>query len=258
MNKPAARLLHPTLRLDRQSAMPLHAQAQQLLRQLISQPQYAAGALLPDEISLASRLGISRGTLRAGIERLVFEGVLERRAGVGTRVRPRQAESGIAAWRSFSREMAHKGIRVENFDQQFALVEPEEEAARALQLSSRTKVWRLDRVRGWDGLPVLRSRSWFHPRLGLTGKEDFSKPLYEVIERETGAVAEVAHEELLAVAASATMAKLLKVKPNEPLLLRSHSVFDAGGRPIEFAQVHYVSSRFALTLKLRRGQEQDT
>jgi hypothetical protein len=33
-----------------------------------------------------------------------------------------------------------------------------------------------------------------------------------------------------------------------------HSVFDSGGRPIEFAEVRYVSSRFALTLELRREQ----
>ena len=258
INKSSATAARPALRLDRESAMPLHAQAQQLLRQLINQPEYVAGALLPDEVSLASRLGISRGTLRAGIERLVYEGVLERRAGVGTRVRPRHAESGIAAWRSFSREMARKGIQVENYTQKFTPVMAEGEPARALQIAPGTKVWRLDRVRGWDGQPVLQTRSWFHPRLGLTGKEDFSKPLYEVIEAETGAVAEVAHEELLAVSANAAVAKLLRIRPGEPLLLRSHSVFDAGGRPIEFAEVHYVSSRFILTLELRREQDRET
>ena len=147
---------------------------------------------------------------------------------------------------------------MENYTQKFTPVMAEGEPARALQIAPGTKVWRLDRVRGWDGQPVLQTRSWFHPRLGLTGKEDFSKPLYEVIEAETGAVAEVAHEELLAVSANAAVAKLLRIRPGEPLLLRSHSVFDAGGRPIEFAEVHYVSSRFILTLELRREQDRET
>ena len=149
--------------------------------------------------------------------------------------------------------MAHKGIQVENFRQEYQQVEPDEAAASALQIEPGTQVWRLDRVRGWDGLPVLRTRSWFHPRLGLTGREDFTRPLYEVLEKETGAVAEHAREAFAAVAASAALAKLLAVKRGEPLLLRAHTVCDAGGRPIEFAEVHYVSTRFTLTVEMRRG-----
>ena len=245
----------PALRLNHRSALPLHAQARQLLRDLIRQPVYQDGALLPDEISLATKLGISRGTLRAAIAQLVHDGLLERRAGVGTRVREQPAESGIGAWRSFSLEMARKGIRVENYRQNFALAAADDTAARALQIKPHTKIWRLDRVRGWEGRPVLHSRSWFHPRLGLTGRENFSKPLYEVIEAETGAVADKAREEFAAVAANVALSKLLAVKRGEPLLLRSHAVFDAGGRPMEFAQVHYVSARFALTLEIRRDEQ---
>jgi GntR family transcriptional regulator len=254
MKKTTSALASPPLRLNHRSATPLHAQAQQLLRDLIRRPAYQDGALLPDEVSLAASLGISRGTLRAGIAQLVHEGLLERRAGVGTRVRAPAADSGIGAWRSFSLEMARKGIRVENYRQEFALAAADDAAARGLRLQPGTKIWRLDRVRGWDGRPVLHSRSWFHPRLGLTGREIFSRPIYEVIESETGAVAERAREQFIAVAASATLAGLLAVRRGDPLLLRSHTVFDTGGRPMEFAQVHYVSPRFALTLEMRRDE----
>jgi GntR family transcriptional regulator len=255
MNKSRPASTPPPLRLNHASALPLHAQARQLLRELIRRPEYQDGALLPDEVSLAAKLGISRGTLRAGIAQLVHEGWLERKAGVGTRVRPQAAESGIGAWRSFSREMARKGIRVENFRRDYQLQAADEAAALALHLAPRAKLWRLDRVRGWHGRPVLLTRSWFHPRLGLTGREDFSKPLYEVIEAETGVAAENAREEFAAVCASAAMARLLAVRAGEPLLLRTHTVFDAGGRPIEFAQVHYVSARFTLSIEMRRENQ---
>ena len=244
-------------RLDHASALPLHAQARQLLRELIQRPEYQDGALLPDEVSIATKLGISRGTLRAGIAQLVHEGLLERKAGVGTRVRPTAAESGIGAWRSFSREMARKGIHVVNFQQRYEQVTADEAAARALHIEPKKKIWRLDRVRGWNGRPVLQSRSWFHPRLGLAGDEDVSRPLYEMIEAATGVVADHAREEFVAVCAHAPMAKLLAVPAGEPLLLRTHIVFDAGGRPIEFAQVHYVSARFSLTLEIRHDEKPD-
>ena len=211
------------------------------------------GALFPDEQTLANRFGVSRGTVRVALTRLVQQKLLERKAGVGTRVaRSRPAESGIGAWRSFSREMAAKGIQVVNFRQDYVLVEASPEAARALQVKRGTRVHRLDRLRGWVGLPVLHSRSWFHPRLGLTGREDFSQPLYEVVTAETGAMVGHAHEEFTAEAATASMAKQLQVKKDESLLLRRHTVFDTGNRPMEFAEVHYVSKRFTLTLDLKR------
>jgi GntR family transcriptional regulator len=242
------------LSLDHGSAIPLRAQVETLLREMVLQPEYQKGGLLPDEMALAAQLGISRGTVRSGISKLVFEGVLERKAGVGTRVSNRHLESGISAWRSFTREMASKGISVENFRLDYRLAKAGVDAIRTLHLDEGTLIWRLDRVRGWEGKPVLQSTSWFHPRIGLKGNEDTSKPVYEMIEGATGVRPSYAREEFSAVAADSRLARLLDVRRGTPLLLRRHTVFDQGSRPFEYAEVHYVSSRFALTLEMRRGE----
>ena len=240
------------LHLDPASHVPLHAQAEALLREMIRRRDYPVGSLIPDELTLANTLGVSRGTLRMAIARLVDQGLLERRSGVGTRVTRPKSESGITSWRSFSREMAAKGIQVENFREEFSQVAASETAASFLKVPVGIKLWRLDRVRGWNVQPVLHSRSWFHPRLKMSANQDFSMPLYELIAKETGIVAEQAFEEFKAVAANSPIAALLQTKRGEPLLLRRHRVFDRSKRPIEFAEVHYVSSRFTLTLDLRR------
>jgi GntR family transcriptional regulator len=245
------------LSLDHKSPIPLRAQVEALLRELVRQPEYQKGALLPDEVSLAAQLAVSRGTIRSGISKLVFEGVLERKAGVGTRVSSGHLESGIRAWRSFTQEMASKGIEVRNFRVDYRQLEASADAARALQLTegaAKKLLWRLERVRGWDGKPVLHSTSWFHPRLRLKGNEDTHLPLYEMLERSGGVQPHHAREEFLAVGADARVSGLLQVDRGTPLLLRRHTVFDPGGRPFEFAEVSYVSSRFALTLDLRRGE----
>lgn len=241
-----------TLTLDQASRLPLHVQVEHLLRDLIDQPQYQDGALLPDEMTLAAQLGISRGTVRAAIGRLVAEGQLARRAGVGTRVIRRPAESAIGAWRSLTGEMAAKEITVETYQLDCRRCAASEAAAAALLVEPGTSVVRLDRLRGWHGTPVLHSRSWFHPRLKLKGTEDFTRPLYQVLEEATGVAADGAHEELLAVSASATMAKRLQVKKGSPLLLRRHMVRDRRKRAFEFAEVHYVSQRYSLTIDLQR------
>src|SRR5260370_32814946 len=97
-------------RINRKSGAPLYIQIEQFLQELIRRPEFAGGGLLPDEVTLANRLGVSRGTVRNSIMKLVNQGYLSRKAGVGTRVAKRGVESGIVAWTSLSQEMARKGI----------------------------------------------------------------------------------------------------------------------------------------------------
>jgi GntR family transcriptional regulator len=216
------------------------------------EPEYARGALLPDELTLANQLGVSRGTVRAAVLRLVAEGSLERKAGVGTRVVRHSTESAISAWRSFSREMMRQGITVQMFRVGLRDVPATERVANALRIPVGTTVQRLDRVRGWDEKPVLRSRSWFHPRIRFAADERFSRPLYELVAEVSGLNAERATEAFSAEAATAPLAKDLQIADASPVLVRAHTVFDSVGRPIEFSEVHYVSERFKLTLDLRR------
>lgn len=247
--------MHPTqpiLRLDPKSRMPLHAQTEQLLRKLIQRREYAEGGLLPDEVSLSRTLGISRNTLRAAISRLVAEGCLERKAGIGTRVIEPRVKSGMGAWHSFTHEMEAKGITVETFSIKVSSLSAPPEVARALQITADTKILCVDRVRGWDGQPEVHFRSYLHPRLGLTEKSDFQQPLYELIKAESSLVADQSFEEFTAVTADRQLAHLLAVKTGTALLRRERRVLDTGRRPIEFSVVHYRCDRFRLTLTLRQ------
>jgi GntR family transcriptional regulator len=238
-------------RLDHTSPLPLHAQAEQLLRRMIDQPEYRNGCLLPDEVSLASQLGISRNTLRAAIGRLVTQGRLERRAGLGTRVCEPRVHSGIGAWHSFTHEMEAKGIHVETYSKTVELVKAPAEAAEALRIAAGTEVLFLCRVRGWEGKPEVEFRSYFHPRVKLAPEETFDRPLYELIREKTRLVADESFEEISAVPADRRLARILGVRPGEPLLRRDRTVVDTARRPIEFAVVHYRCERFHLTLNLR-------
>ena len=75
-------------------AVPLHAQIERELRRMMALKGFQNGALFPDEQTLANRFGVSRGTVRVALTRLVQQKLLERKAGVGTRVaRSRPAES---------------------------------------------------------------------------------------------------------------------------------------------------------------------
>src|ERR1700730_14436883 len=111
MSSRAAETFFPLWQIDRTSGVLLHVQIGRRLSDLIRSPPYSTGALLPDELTMANRLGVSRGTVRESILNLVHQGSLERRKGVGTRA----VQTGLVDWASLTEEMRQKGIKVQSF-----------------------------------------------------------------------------------------------------------------------------------------------
>ncbi|QNN24089.1 GntR family transcriptional regulator [Planctomycetales bacterium ZRK34] len=242
-----------TLSIDPGHSVPLHAQVESLLRTMIREPAYRKGKLLPPETELAMRLGISRSTLRAGIERLVNEGLLVRKRGHGTRVVPPGTHSSrMESWESFTREMAAQGVAVQTFTTQYELRRAPAVVADAFEIKRNTRIYVLERVRGFEDKRVVHFLSWFHPRLKLTGDEDFARPLYEVLESTCCVRAQHSHECITAVAADDVLAGALEVPVGAPLLKRERRVTDPGDRPIEYAINHYRCDRFEYTIDITR------
>jgi GntR family transcriptional regulator len=71
---------------------PIHNQISDILRQRIAAGQYEETGL-PPELTLVEEFGVSRHTIRSAMQRLVVDGLIERRAGLGTRVTRRAAGS---------------------------------------------------------------------------------------------------------------------------------------------------------------------
>jgi GntR family transcriptional regulator len=238
--------------LDYKSPVPLHAQAEALLRKMIDNQEYRSGKLLPNEVDLAKRLGISRNTIRQAINKLVFEGLLVRKKGVGTRVADRTVNSRLSNWLSFTQEMKAKGLIPKNFEITVSWVYPDQEVTSLFGIPANKKLLKLERLRGLEDGPFVYFISYFHPRVGLTGKEDFTRLLYEILEKDYSTVAKLSKEEISARAADEFLARKLNIRKGDPVLKRKRFVFDPGGRPIEYNIGYYKSDSFAYTIESER------
>ena len=234
--------------IDHKSAIPLYIQAEKLLRKIIELPEHQQGKLLPNEVQMASSLGISRNTLRQAINKLVFEGLLIRKKGVGTIV-TKPVDSKANNWKSFSQEMKTKGINIVNYDIEFKWLVPEIEILQFFGLKAGSKVLKMERLRGEDSGPFVFFISYFNPRIGLTGKEDFNRPLYDIMEEDYSVTVKLSQEEITATAANKEMADKLEMNLGEPILKRKRFVFDPGRRPIEFNIGYYRADSFVYTLE---------
>ncbi|WP_109698707.1 GntR family transcriptional regulator [Chitinophaga deserti] len=241
------------LEIDHQSTVPLHIQAENLLRDLIKQPEYQAGKLLPNEVELAKRLAISRTTLRQAINKLVYEELLVRKKRLGTKVAHPKMSSKSMNWLSFSQEMQARDIAIKNYELHISWVFPDENVANFFDIKTDRKVMKLERLRGNTQEPFVYFISYFHPRIGLTGEEDFKKPLYEMLEQEHFVVATLSKEEISARLADKQIANKLEVDVDSAILLRKRFVFDQGDRPIEYNLGYYKAESFVYTVESRRS-----
>ena len=76
--------------------------------------------------------------------------------------------------------------------------------------------------------PIVYFISYFHPRIGLTEKEDFSKPLYEKLEKDHHVSVAVSKEGISAILANKKLAEKLNINIGDPILFRKRVVCDPG------------------------------
>ncbi len=240
------------LKIDHTSPVPLHIQVEHLLRELIKEPDYQQGKLLPKEVELAKRLGISRNTVRQATNKLSHENLLVRKKGIGTRVVTSKVTTKLSNWYSFSDEMQERGITMINFEINTKWIEADEDISRALEIPEKSRVLRLERIRGTEEGPTVYFISYFHPRVGLTGEEDFTQHLYEILERDYATIPTISREEIKAILADEQVAGKLSIEVGNPVLFRMRRVYDPGSRPIEYNLGFYHAEKFTYSIDIER------
>lgn len=242
------------MELDHNSSKPLHVQAEELLRNLIDSEEYKSGKYLPNEVELSQRLNISRNTLRQAINKLVFEGLLIRKKGVGTKVVQKGFVSGVKNWLSFSQEMKMLGIEIRNFELHISWKRPNDEICNFFNLDKEnpTKCIVLERVRGKKEYPFVYFISYFNPNIPLTGEEDFTRPLYELLENDYQITVKTSKEKISARLAGELIAEKLDIKAGDPILIRERFVYDTQQVPIEYNIGYYRADSFTYTIEAER------
>lgn len=239
--------------IDHNSPTPLHMQAEQILRNLICSEEYKNGKLLPSEVELSEKLGIARNTLRQAINTLVFEGLLVRKKGVGTKVVKKGVVSGVRSWLSFSEEMKRMGINVKNYELYVGWKKVNSEVADFFSLHNPDrKCLKMERVRGNEEYSFVYFVSYFNPDIPMTGDEDFTRPLYEILEKDYGVKVKTSKEEISARLAEDLVAEKLDIRPNDPILIRKRFVYDESGRPVEFNIGYYRADSFTYSVESQR------
>jgi GntR family transcriptional regulator len=220
---------------------------------MIQEPEYKKEKKkLPNEVDFSRQLGVSRSTMRQAINKLVYEGLLIRKKGVGTIAADTAITSKAGNWLSFTQEMKALGMEVKNYELYIGWVKPTKELCQFFEIEEDAKILKLERLRGNLEYPFVYFISYFNPRIGLTGNEDFSRALYEILEKDYHIIVKLSREEISAQLADSVLSEKLEIKTGEPILKRKRFVYDPGGRPVEWNVGYYNADSFVYTIESER------
>jgi GntR family transcriptional regulator len=230
-----------SLRLDRDAPEPLYAQVRNHLRRQILGSILAPGDVLPSELELQERFGVSRSVVRQALAELADAGLVHRQRGRGTVVAPLRMHHRRADQAGgLSQQLAAAGQQVRTHLLRLAPVVTPSQARAELDTDA---AWLVERMRYVDEQPLAFMRTWL-PR-GLfpdLRADDLQRGSLLDYVRSVGLEPRGGPRQLQAVPADGEVAEQLRIAVGDPVLLLRAVTRDALGRCLEWASVWHPSS----------------
>jgi DNA-binding GntR family transcriptional regulator len=236
--------------LDRSSPIPLYFQIAENLKRAIEDGTIKPGERLDNELDLTARLGVSRPTVRQAVQRLVEQGLVVRRRGLGTVVVAPRILRSVALtslYDDLSASHRHPATTVLSARE----IEADDEIAAVLSLPSGAPVLSVERLRLADGTPLALMHNYLPARLLKGRPEDTLEKsgLYELL-RSQGIRLQAGEQVIGARRATAHEANMLQAPRTATVLTMTRTTFDHEGKPVEHGSHAYLADRYSFTMTL--------
>lgn len=227
--------------VDRGSKTPAYFQIFAFIRSKMLDGTFADGDLLPSEHDLVPMFGVSRITAQRAMEELVAAKLAVRERGRGTRaVVPSLRQNVQGSIGDLMKNLVLLGQRTTARLLSFEYAPASEEVAQALRVPTGAPVQKAIRVRYLEGEPLSHITTFLPEELGRTFDQDglATVPLQTLL-RQAGVEVIRAEQAIGATMALVDTAAELKVDVGSPLVQLKRTLFDEGGRAVEYVVALY-------------------
>ncbi|MFI0447909.1 GntR family transcriptional regulator [Actinomadura sp. 6N118] len=230
--------------IDPHSPVPKYFQLRAILLDLIETAELPVDAPIPSERELCAEYGLSRMTVRQGVDQLVTEGRLYRVPGKGTFVARPKIEMPLRLV-SFTEDMLSRGLRPGAIDLARRTVAADARLARLFEVEAGTAIHVIERLRTADGEPMALERSHILASFApdLLDRRLADRSLYGVLEAVYGLVFDAGDQTIDAAVADATEAKQLHIPRGSAVLLLQRRSY-TGGVCAELGVSTYRADRY--------------
>ena len=232
----------------------LYAKIEETIATEIAQGDYRPGDQLPTEDELLQRFQVSRITVRRAIQNLVGRGLLEIRRGLGTFVLEPRIEAELTKLTGFVEDMHAAGRKATARVVSQRVVTASARVAERLQLTTGTRVMRIERVRLADGVPISFDETYLPLPLGkqIVRKDLRLHPIFTLLEEEYGVPLVEAEYKLEAVIATDAIADALQISVGSPIFQIERTSMTTGNQPVDYEVLSYRGDLVHFVTKLFR------
>ena len=245
---PATRELDITL--ERNSPVPLYYQLAQSIEHAINNGTLAPGDRLENELSLTSRLGLSRPTARQAIQELVKKGLLVRKRGVGTQV-VRSQFSRDERLTSLNEDLVKAGKVPSTQLLAYSVGPLDVDVRDALDASDIThsEFVKIRRLRLADGVPLAILTNHLPVHFQVTEEDLRRRGLYACLQA-LGVNLKIAHQRISARLMTDEEAALLDETTPAACLSVDRIAYDDTGQFVEFGRHIYRAAHYSIQSNL--------
>ena len=222
---------------QRPAFQPLYLQIKQMLIQRVLTGEWRPAQMLPSEMKLADEYQVSQGTVRKAIEEMAAENLVMRHQGKGTFVATHRSTSRPYRFIRLVSDVSKETHPVTRYISIKAGAATAQERKR-LELPADGRVVRAERIRSFGGQPCVYDRLVLRAdgmrRLEQVLNRVRPDSVYSALEQEYRLLVVRIAEQLRAVSAGATDAKMLGVPVGHPLLEVDRTALSLDQRIIEW------------------------
>ena len=229
---------------------PLYMQLSAILRELINSRQYSVGDQFLTERMISERFDVSRVTANKALSKLIDEGTLELRKGLGTFVCDEPKHFPTSHLVSFTHKMLASGkkptTRVLQF-QQTTASKVSGEVSKNLDLGAGEKLYYMKRLRLSDNIPLILESHYLRERFcpGLR-KEALKGSLFDIMTKDYKLTIAGVDETILSTRISEKNSKYLKVQNGTPGFFMYVIGYNNTKVPVWIANVIFRGDAFEL------------
>lgn len=229
---------------------PLYMQLSAILRELINSHQYSVGDQFLTERMISERFEVSRVTANKALSKLIDEGTLELRKGIGTFVCDEPKHFPTSHLVSFTHKMLAAGKEPSTQVIRFKTAtssEVSEEVSKNLNLDPGEKLYYMKRLRLSDDIPLILESHYLRERFCPGLERDALKgSLFDIMTKEYKLNIAGVDETILATTIHGENSKLLSVQNGVPGFFMYVIGYNDTKIPVWIANVIFRGDAFEL------------
>lgn len=213
----------PFIEMNGNADIPLYRRVEDTVLEEIAMGNFKEGDLIPSEIELSKRYGVSQGTVRNAILNLTKRGILYRKQGKGTFVVFQRPSSKRHRNFRFVPGLNNELVAINMIFLGITVIRATGELTDALGVKKNTKLIKLERMGEITPSQLLHSNSYLpknmYPGLEKYTAEDFLKTTLWKLQQIYFKINVVKREEFISVVeADGEQARILETDEGSPLL----------------------------------------